>query len=264
MWCPCEVLVVGQQVCCWPHAHDRKHSEARSTSVLGVRMHPERIRSAGPRGAWAQGCCHLLPLAASRLLPSSPAVALPGVCRQAPVRYVGVSAVCRRLTWLAALADGRGRLGPMTGLLCFLSPPVRPVRRHLPGAASRRGFARRPPADQHRHDPEQCREIWRTVTRRRRDDVLRRLVGRLVGGAKEWIVTECMPGALGRVWRSGAALCRSMSTRRSLCRCVSGWGARDLRLQPRYPSFWATSSATCGGFRDDDGCTVFHGRAVSS
>ena len=57
--------------------------------MRGVRMRPERIRSAGPRGAWAQGCCHLLPLAASRLLPSSPAVALPGVCRQAPVRYVG-------------------------------------------------------------------------------------------------------------------------------------------------------------------------------
>ena len=113
--------------------------------MLGVRMHPERIRSAGPRGAWAQGCCHLLPLAASRLLPSSPAVALPGVCRQAPARYVGVSAVCRRLTWLAALADGRGRLGPMTGLLCFVSPRARPARRHLTGAASRRGFARRPP-----------------------------------------------------------------------------------------------------------------------
>jgi hypothetical protein len=87
--------------------------------VRGVRMHPERIRSAGPAGAWAQGCCHLLPLAASRLLPSSPAVALPGVCRQAPVRHVDVSAVCRRLPWLAALADGKGRLGPVTG--CFAS-----------------------------------------------------------------------------------------------------------------------------------------------
>ena len=87
--------------------------------------------------------------------------------------------------------------------------------------------------------------MWWTATHRRRDNILRRLVGRLVGGAKEWIVTECMPGALGRVWRSGAALCRSMSTRRSLCRCVSGWGARDLRLQPRYPSFWATWSRPC-------------------
>ena len=121
MWCPCEVLVVGQQVCCWPHAHARKHSEARSTSVRGVRMRPERIRSAGPRGAWAQGCCQLLPLAASRLLPSSPAVTLPG--RQVPAPYVGVSAVCRRLPWLAALADGKGwkgRLGLVTGLLCFV------------------------------------------------------------------------------------------------------------------------------------------------